>query len=112
MAELGDKTQLVALSLATRHPAAFVIGAMAGTKNIDPDTSMPGESGRAERILKDDFAQPARESVLVESNELTAGNAAFRAAVTDVVRTLERSPLTTDVRSPLDGEVCGSGLGQ
>jgi uncharacterized membrane protein YdfJ with MMPL/SSD domain len=86
---------------------AFVIGAMAGTKNIDPDTSMPGESGRAERILKDDFAQPARESVLVESDELTAGNAAFRAAVTDVVRTLERSPLTTDVRSPLDGENAG-----
>ena len=43
---------------------AFGIGGMVGTKNIDPNTSGPGESGRMDRILDAGFKQPAGESVL------------------------------------------------
>ena len=39
--------------------AAFAIGGAVGIKTIDPATSGPGESGRADRILEAGFRQPA-----------------------------------------------------
>ena len=65
--------------------AAFAIGGAVGTKMIDPATSGPGESGRADRILDAGFKQPAGESVLVQSDSLQVGDPAFRAAIADVV---------------------------
>jgi hypothetical protein len=39
--------------------AAFALGTLSGTKQIDQDTAGVGESGRADRILDAGFEQPA-----------------------------------------------------
>jgi RND superfamily putative drug exporter len=81
--------------------AAVVIGGQIGTKNIDANDTIPGESGRVTRLLDKEFPQPAAESVLVQSDELTVDDPAFRAAVEDVVAAVSRMDVVRDVRSPL-----------
>ena len=81
---------------------AFGIGGMVGTKNPNPNTSGPGESGRMDRILHDGFKRPAAENVLVQSRTARAGTPAFDAAVKDVVARISRQPVVQHVRSPLD----------
>jgi RND superfamily putative drug exporter len=81
---------------------AFVIGMMAGTKTIDYETSGPGESGRADRILAEGFDPPASEIVLVESPKIGTDDPAFRAAIVSVVDTLAGNDAVTNVSSPLD----------
>jgi uncharacterized membrane protein YdfJ with MMPL/SSD domain/pimeloyl-ACP methyl ester carboxylesterase len=80
---------------------AFGIGGMVGTKNPDPNTAGPGESGRMDRILHEGFKRPAGENVLIQSSTATAGTAAFEAAVRDVVARVSREPDVRNVRSPL-----------
>ena len=80
---------------------AFGVGSMVGTKTIDPNTSGPGESGRADRILEAGFQQPAGESVLIESASLDADDPAFRAAIEDVLAELSAMGVVQNVRSPL-----------
>ncbi|HSC91027.1 MAG TPA: MMPL family transporter [Gaiellaceae bacterium] len=82
--------------------AAFVIGAAVGTKNIDPDSTIPGESGRAEQILRDEFPQAPAEEVLVQSKTLTTKDAEFRATIDDVVARISKLPVVRNVESPLD----------
>jgi RND superfamily putative drug exporter len=93
--------------------AAFVLGGMAGTKSIDYETSGPGDSGRADRILVNDFDPPASESVLIESPTLVTTDAAFAAAIADVVRRVGSSEHVTNLRSPLEpgnpGQIAESG---
>ena len=48
---------------------AFGIGGMVGTKNPNPNTAGPGESGRMDRILHDGFKRPAAENVLIQSRD-------------------------------------------
>jgi RND superfamily putative drug exporter len=81
---------------------AFVLGGTVGTKNIDQNTSGPGESGRMERILDAGFKQPAGESVLIESRSLVASDSAFSAAIEDVVAGISKLDAVQNVRSPLD----------
>jgi RND superfamily putative drug exporter len=81
---------------------AFVLGTMSGQKTIDPATAGPGESGRMDKILDAGFKQPAGESVLIQSDTLTTDEPAFRSAVEDVVGTISRLGVVTNVRSPLD----------
>src|SRR5215210_6543466 len=65
---------------------AFAIGTfMFPQKTIVVETSGPGESGRADAILYDDFKQPAGESVLIQSKTLVDTDPEFRAAVQDVI---------------------------
>src|SRR5215210_2224237 len=64
---------------------AFGLGGVVGIKNIDPNTSGPGESGRVDRILDAGFKQPAGESVLIQSRSLRTTDPAFTAAIDDVV---------------------------
>ena len=64
------------------------------------ETSGPGESGRADEILYEDFEQPAGESVLVQSTELTAGSPQFRAVVDDVVETVGSLDEVASAESP------------
>ena len=45
----------------------FALGIAVGPQTIDYETSGPGESGHADRVLHDDFAGPAAENVLVQS---------------------------------------------
>jgi RND superfamily putative drug exporter len=82
--------------------AAFVIGAMVGTKNLVWQTSLPGESGKAERILYEDFRPPAPEAVLIQSETISADDASFAAAIEDVVSGLGSLRDVVNLRSPLD----------
>jgi uncharacterized membrane protein YdfJ with MMPL/SSD domain len=92
---------------------AFAIGGAVGTKNIDPNTAGPGESGRMDRILDAGFKQPAGESVLVQSGSLGTEDPAFKAAVMDVVSRISGLGNVQNVRSPLDpanrGQIAKSG---
>jgi hypothetical protein len=81
---------------------AFMIGGAVGTKLIDPNTSAPGESGRADRILEAGFKQPAGESVLVQRMSLQVSDLAFKAAIEDVVARVSAVKVVQNVRSPLD----------
>ena len=78
--------------------AAFALG-MAGTKSIDPNTAGPRESGRMDRILDAGFKRPAAESVLIQSRTLSTTDAAFTAAVGDVVARLSKLEAVQNVRT-------------
>src|SRR3954454_5777144 len=80
---------------------AFGLGGAVGMKNIDPNTSGPGESGRAARILDAGFKQPAGESVLIQSRSLRTTDPAFAAAIRDVVVSVSKVDAVEHVRSPL-----------
>jgi uncharacterized membrane protein YdfJ with MMPL/SSD domain len=80
---------------------ALVIGSAVGTRQLGDNEGIPGQSGRMERILDEEFKQPAGETVLVESRRLTANSPEFRAAVGDVTRRVSAIPAVTNVRSPL-----------
>ena len=82
--------------------AAVVLGGALGTKQLTDDETLPGESGRAARMLDDGFEQPAGETVLVQSRKLTADSPAFRAAVADVVGRVTAVGAVTNVQSPYD----------
>ena len=82
--------------------AAVFIGGTVGTEQLGANDGLPGESGRAEQILKDDFEQPSGEMVLVQSSRLTTGSPAFTAATRDIERRLAAIPVVTNIRSPLD----------
>ncbi len=87
--------------------AAFVIGGMVGTKNLVWETSLPGESGKAERTLYNDFRKPAEESVLIQSEKLTTSDPSFDVAIEDVVAGLGSLHAVVKLRSPLDPQNTG-----
>ena len=67
----------------------------------------PGESGRADTILYEDFKQPAGESVLIQNTKLKATNPEFRAAVQDVITRVGAVDAIAKVESPFDAENIG-----
>ena len=79
---------------------AFAIGGAVGTKDADPNTTGPGQSGHVDRILDAGFKQPAGESVLIQSRSLHTSDAAFKAAVADVVARVSKATDVRNVRSP------------
>jgi RND superfamily putative drug exporter len=79
---------------------AFGVGQVVGTKSLSANEPGPGESGSVQRILNDQFEQPAKELVLLQSSSLTATSARFHAAVRDVVRRLEAQPNVTNIDAP------------
>jgi uncharacterized membrane protein YdfJ with MMPL/SSD domain len=91
--------------------AALALGTAVGTTQIQPAASGVGESGRVDRILHDEFEEPAAESVLVQSDTLSVDDPAFTAAVEDVVTRVSALDAVTNVRSPLDPENAGQ-IGQ
>jgi uncharacterized membrane protein YdfJ with MMPL/SSD domain len=86
---------------------AFALGMVSGTTQIESATSGVGESGRVDKLLHEEFVQPAGESVLVQSDTLTIEDPAFRAAVEDVVTRMSALEEVQNVRSPLDAENAG-----
>ena len=90
----------------------FAIAGQIGTKNVDPNNSGPGQSGRMDRILDAGFKQPAAESVLVQSRTAQAGDPSFTAAIQDVVARVSNLAAVQNVRSPLEpgnaGQIAGS----
>jgi uncharacterized membrane protein YdfJ with MMPL/SSD domain len=81
---------------------AFALGGAVGTKNVDPNTAGPGESGRMDRVLDAGFKLPADESVLIQSRSARVGAPAFDSAVQDVVARVSKVAAVQNVRSPLD----------
>jgi uncharacterized membrane protein YdfJ with MMPL/SSD domain len=81
---------------------AFAVGGKVGTKNVDPNTAGPGQSGRMDRILDAGFKLPANESVLIQSGSVRAGAPTFDSAVEDVVARVSKVAAVQNVRSPLD----------
>src|SRR5689334_11859190 len=79
---------------------AFALGGQIGTKQIDPNATGPGQSGRMDRILDAGFKQPAGESVLIQNRSLQTGTPAFTAAVEDVVARLSKVAVVRHVRAP------------
>src|SRR5881397_4083931 len=86
---------------------AFAVGSQVGTKQVDPNTAGPGESGRMDRILDAGFKLPADESVLIQSGSVRAGAPAFDSAVADVVARVSKQAAVQNVRSPLDPRHAG-----
>ena len=76
-------------------------------KTIVRETSGPGESGRADAILYEDFKQPAGEEVLIQSDSLTTDDPAFKAAVQAVIAGVSKLDAVAEVKSPFDAENSG-----
>src|SRR5215213_10640502 len=83
---------------------ALAIGTALGSKSISDVDNFNGESHRAEVALHDAGLRPQEEVVLVQSDELTVKDAAFKAAVTDVAGRLAKIRYVENVKSPLRGE--------
>jgi len=80
--------------------ALFAFSLVSPTTKIVTETSGPGESGRADTILYEDFERPAQESVLVQSTEHTAHSPKFRAVVRDVLDAVGSLGEVASVESP------------
>ena len=78
----------------------FAISIVSPMKGIVAETSGPGESGRADAILYNDFKQPAGEEVLVQSPSLTTSDPAFAAAVHAVIAGVSTLEDVAKVKSP------------
>jgi RND superfamily putative drug exporter len=78
---------------------AFFIGGQLGTKQVDPNTAGPGQSGRMDKILDAGFKQPAAESVLIQSHSAHAGTPAFAVAVGDVVARISKLSAVENIKT-------------
>jgi uncharacterized membrane protein YdfJ with MMPL/SSD domain len=81
---------------------AVAIGSAVGTRSLGDSEGIPGESGRMEKILDENFERPAGETVLIQSGTLTTKSKAFEAAIGDVVQRLSSISAVTNIRSPLE----------
>ncbi len=81
--------------------AAIVIGQAVGSVKLTDAEQATGEAARAQQMLSEaGFAQPAAESVLVQSKATTTSDPAFRRTVDRVVTRLHGLKNVEDVRSP------------
>jgi RND superfamily putative drug exporter len=84
---------------------AMGLGSAAGRVDVRDSDQLKGETHTAAKIIEDaGIEEPASESVLIQARggELKATDAAFRSAVTAVVRAVEGTGAVTDVTSPYD----------
>ena len=82
--------------------ALFAISMVSPMKKIVFETSGPGESGRMDKILYEDFRQPGGEAVLVQSRTLTATQPEFTRAVKAVVAGVAPLDAIAKVESPFE----------
>jgi uncharacterized membrane protein YdfJ with MMPL/SSD domain len=81
--------------------AALVIGFnVIPQKEIEQNSGMPGESGKAGQVMSDAFPKKSGEQVLVESKTLKASDSQFKAAVADVSKRLEGTEGVSGVAAP------------
>ena len=80
--------------------AAFAIGSVIGTKNLDPNKAGSGESGHVQSVLADEFKQPANENVIIKSSGATVDAPEFRHAVASVIVALQGQRHVRDISSP------------
>ena len=90
---------------------SLFLGMQIGTKQIDQNDANVGESRTADKIIHDagftvdekgETVVEQFEMVLLQSETLTPEDPAFRAAIEDVVKTLEANPKLGEFNSPLD----------
>jgi RND superfamily putative drug exporter len=79
---------------------AVLIGKTAGTIELKQNDAIPGESGRTTRLIEAEFGPRASETVLVQSDTLTADDLAFRVAVGDVLASVRSFAVVGDIDSP------------
>ena len=79
---------------------AVLVGKAVGTTELKQNDAIPGESGRASRVIDAQYAPKANETVLIQSTTLTADDRTFRAAVSDVVRAVNGFTVVGSVDSP------------
>src|SRR6266536_402263 len=79
---------------------AFMIGNAVGTKQLDPNKAGTGESGHVDSVLRDEFKQAQVDQILIQSTTKTVDDPAFRAAISDVVRTVGGMKQVKKVASP------------
>ena len=82
--------------------ALFAISIVSPLKQIVFETSGPGESGRADTIIYNEFKQPGGESVLVQNATVRADAPEFRAVVLAVVQQLSSLKDVAKVESPYE----------
>jgi uncharacterized membrane protein YdfJ with MMPL/SSD domain len=87
--------------------ALFAISFVSPMKQIVFETSGPGESGRADKILYEDFRQPAGESILIQSRSLTANDPAFQRTVRAVIAGVSPLEAVAKVESPFAADNSG-----
>src|SRR3954453_19288743 len=83
-----------------RFAIAVVIGKAAGTIELKQNDALPGESGRATRLIDAQFAPKASETVLVQSTTSTPDRPAFRPASIDTVPSVKSFAIVGNVDSP------------
>jgi uncharacterized membrane protein YdfJ with MMPL/SSD domain len=80
--------------------AALVIGFnVIPQKELDQNSGMPGEVGKAAAAMNDAFPDKAGEQVLIQSKTLKASDSQFKDAVADVTQRLHRVEGVTDVEA-------------
>ena len=87
--------------------ALFAVSIVSPMKQIVFETSGPGESGRMDKILYEDFRQPGGEAVLIQHRTLTAADPAFQKTVQAIVAGVTPLDAIAKVESPLDAENSG-----
>ena len=86
---------------------AFMAGNAVGAKKLTPADQFNGSSGRAEKVLEQQFPTPAHEAVLIHSATLDATDPAFRATILDARRRLAAIPVVTNLRAATDPHSAG-----
>jgi RND superfamily putative drug exporter len=81
---------------------AFVIGGMVGQEKPSSAMSYDGESRRAEQVLeKAGFPETSGEMVLLQSKTASASDKEFKAAITDVSKSVAKQKNVADVAPAL-----------
>jgi uncharacterized membrane protein YdfJ with MMPL/SSD domain len=87
---------------------AFALGSLAGMVQLKAVEAGNGQSRRADLTQAQQFPQErAGEEVLIENPSGPLAGTAYRAAVTDLVARLSRTPSVALIRSPLDAGNAG-----
>jgi len=79
---------------------SFMVGGGTGTNLLTSEDSGVGESGKAERIIKDAYPDKVNEMVFVQSKTLDAKSPEFRAVVVDVTQRLDKIDGVTQITDP------------
>ncbi len=79
---------------------AFMAGQNLGTKTLTQEQSGVGDSGRADRIVKDSYPDRIDEAVLIQSKTLKTDDPQYRAVVSDVTKRLQETKGVHSITSP------------
>jgi RND superfamily putative drug exporter len=85
--------------------AAFVIGNAVGVKYLDDSETNVGEARTADKMIEAGFPKDAEkqgEVVLIQSDEHTVNDEAFKAVILDVTKTLDTFPKVSEIDNPLE----------